>query len=85
MHRTTPLLALELHHTPPLLVQYTMCPPLPPPAVHHVPPPPLLQYTRMHVLDAFRGGAQHVLVATDVAARGLDIKVSLNPESGLNP
>ena len=33
-----------------------------------------LQYTRMHVLDGFRSGAHHVLVATDVAARGLDIK-----------
>lgn len=33
-----------------------------------------LQYTRMSVLDAFRSGAHHVLVATDVAARGLDIK-----------
>lgn len=32
------------------------------------------QYTRMHVLDGFRSGAHHVLVATDVAARGLDIK-----------
>ncbi|GAX78091.1 hypothetical protein CEUSTIGMA_g5533.t1 [Chlamydomonas eustigma] len=32
------------------------------------------QYTRMQVLDGFRNGAHHVLVATDVAARGLDIK-----------
>lgn len=32
------------------------------------------QYARMHVLDAFRSGQHHVLVATDVAARGLDIK-----------
>ena len=28
----------------------------------------------MQVLDGFRGGQHHVLVATDVAARGLDIK-----------
>ncbi|KAF8073162.1 DEAD-box ATP-dependent RNA helicase 24 [Scenedesmus sp. PABB004] len=32
------------------------------------------QFTRMAVLDAFRSGAHHALVATDVAARGLDIK-----------
>ncbi|GIL70856.1 hypothetical protein Vretimale_3928 [Volvox reticuliferus] len=32
------------------------------------------QYTRMGVLDAFKSGATHVLVATDVAARGLDIR-----------
>eukprot|EP00983_Pelagomonas_calceolata_P115463 1160202-Pelagomonas_calceolata.AAC.7 len=32
-----------------------------------------MQYTRMAVLDGFRGGQHHVLVATDVAARGLDI------------
>lgn len=34
----------------------------------------LLQFTRMKVLDSFRSGQQHLLVATDVAARGLDIK-----------
>ncbi len=34
----------------------------------------LLQYSRMAVLDGFRAGKHHVLVATDVAARGLDIK-----------
>ena len=33
-----------------------------------------LQFTRMKVLDSFRSGQQHLLVATDVAARGLDIK-----------
>ncbi|KAF5829815.1 P-loop containing nucleoside triphosphate hydrolase protein [Dunaliella salina] len=32
------------------------------------------QYSRMAVLDGFRAGQHHVLVATDVAARGLDIK-----------
>ncbi|GLC43085.1 hypothetical protein PLESTB_000864700 [Pleodorina starrii] len=32
------------------------------------------QYTRMGVLDAFKSGSLHVLVATDVAARGLDIR-----------
>ncbi|GIL46806.1 hypothetical protein Vafri_3686 [Volvox africanus] len=32
------------------------------------------QYTRMAVLDAFKSGSTHVLVATDVAARGLDIR-----------
>lgn len=31
------------------------------------------QATRMSVLSSFRGGTIHVLVATDVAARGLDI------------
>lgn len=34
----------------------------------------VLQFTRMKVLDSFRSGQQHLLVATDVAARGLDIK-----------
>ncbi len=34
----------------------------------------LSQATRMQVLDAYRKGQHHVLVATDVAARGLDIK-----------
>ena len=33
-----------------------------------------LQFSRMQVLDGFRWGKHHVLVATDVAARGLDIK-----------
>jgi hypothetical protein len=28
----------------------------------------------MEVLDSFRSGKQHLLIATDVAARGLDIK-----------
>ena len=32
------------------------------------------QHGRMSVLAAFRAGTHHVLVATDVAARGLDIK-----------
>ena len=32
------------------------------------------QHARMAVLGAFKAGAHHVLVATDVAARGLDIK-----------
>eukprot|EP00873_Tetraselmis_striata_P024869 jgi/Tetstr1/445133/TSEL_032931.t1 len=32
------------------------------------------QHTRMDVLKRFRGGEIHILVATDVAARGLDIK-----------
>ncbi|KIY92875.1 ATP-dependent RNA helicase DDX42 [Monoraphidium neglectum] len=32
------------------------------------------QFARMAVLDAYRAGAHHVLVATDVAARGLDIR-----------
>ncbi|KXZ52714.1 hypothetical protein GPECTOR_8g109 [Gonium pectorale] len=32
------------------------------------------QYSRMGVLDSFKSGAVHVLVATDVAARGLDIR-----------
>ena len=35
-------------------------------------PPP--QYTRMGVLDHFKNGTTHVLVATDIAARGLDIR-----------
>ena len=33
-----------------------------------------LQHTRMDVLDSFRNGKHHVLVATDIAGRGLDIK-----------
>lgn len=33
-----------------------------------------MQFTRMAVLEGFRKGQHHVLVATDVAARGLDIK-----------
>ncbi|PNW75333.1 hypothetical protein CHLRE_12g522850v5 [Chlamydomonas reinhardtii] len=32
------------------------------------------QYTRMGVLDHFKNGTTHVLVATDIAARGLDIR-----------
>lgn len=32
------------------------------------------QAMRMQVLSGYRGGQHHVLVATDVAARGLDIK-----------
>ncbi|GFR43899.1 hypothetical protein Agub_g5030, partial [Astrephomene gubernaculifera] len=32
------------------------------------------QYSRMGVLEAFKSGSIHVLVATDVAARGLDIR-----------
>lgn len=32
------------------------------------------QHARMSVLNAFKAGTHHVLVATDVAARGLDIK-----------
>lgn len=31
------------------------------------------QASRMEVLREFKGGVHHVLVATDVAARGLDI------------
>ncbi len=34
----------------------------------------LQQTTRMHVLDSFHAGTLDILVATDVAARGLDIK-----------
>jgi hypothetical protein len=34
----------------------------------------VLQFSRMKVLDAFKSGQHHLLVATDVAARGLDIK-----------
>lgn len=34
----------------------------------------LQQTTRMHVLDSFHAGVLDILVATDVAARGLDIK-----------
>lgn len=32
------------------------------------------QHSRMAVLHDYKAGKQHVLVATDVAARGLDIK-----------
>ena len=32
------------------------------------------QHSRMEVLHGFKAGKFHVLVATDVAARGLDIK-----------
>lgn len=32
------------------------------------------QHSRMQVLHDFKAGKHHVLVATDVAARGLDIK-----------
>eukprot|EP00201_Polytomella_parva_P001344 CAMPEP_0175084108 /NCGR_PEP_ID=MMETSP0052_2-20121109/27838_1 /TAXON_ID=51329 ORGANISM="Polytomella parva, Strain SAG 63-3" /NCGR_SAMPLE_ID=MMETSP0052_2 /ASSEMBLY_ACC=CAM_ASM_000194 /LENGTH=700 /DNA_ID=CAMNT_0016355799 /DNA_START=92 /DNA_END=2193 /DNA_ORIENTATION=+ len=32
------------------------------------------QHARMRVLDAFRSGKEHVLVATDVLARGLDVR-----------
>ena len=32
------------------------------------------QHSRMGVLAGFKGGRSHVLVATDVAARGLDIR-----------
>jgi ATP-dependent RNA helicase DDX42 len=32
------------------------------------------QHSRMTVLNSFKGGNLHVLVATDVAARGLDIR-----------
>jgi ATP-dependent RNA helicase DDX42 len=32
------------------------------------------QHSRMAVLNAFKAGSTHVLVATDVAARGLDIR-----------
>lgn len=32
------------------------------------------QHARMAVLNAFKAGTHHVLVATDVAARGLDIR-----------
>lgn len=39
------------------------------------------QATRMEVLQAFKGGRHHVLVATDVAARGLDIR-SIKTASG---
>lgn len=41
---------------------------MPPPHTHTT------QHARMAVLDAFRSGQHHVLVATDVAARGLDIR-----------
>lgn len=32
------------------------------------------QHSRMAVLSEYKAGKHHVLVATDVAARGLDIK-----------
>ena len=32
------------------------------------------QHSRMQVLSEYKSGKHHVLVATDVAARGLDIK-----------
>ncbi|MBN2540546.1 MAG: DEAD/DEAH box helicase [Bacilli bacterium] len=41
----------------------------------------LQQTTRMHVLDSFHEGVLDILVATDVAARGLDIK---NVEAVIN-
>ncbi len=34
----------------------------------------ITQSQRLHVLDGFRKGRPHILVATDVAARGLDIQ-----------
>ena len=34
----------------------------------------LPQFTRTTTLEAFKAGTHHVLVATDVASRGLDIK-----------
>jgi hypothetical protein len=42
----------------------------------HAAPPPTAspQHARMAVLDGYRQGRHHVLVATDVAARGLDIR-----------
>lgn len=40
------------------------------------------QHTRMHTLADFKAGAYHALVATDVAARGLDIK-SIKTVSGV--
>ena len=40
-----------------------------------LPPPHAPQFSRMAVLESFRQGQAHVLVATDVAARGLDIQL----------
>ncbi|MFH0832999.1 MAG: DEAD/DEAH box helicase [Candidatus Aenigmatarchaeota archaeon] len=34
----------------------------------------ITQYERTHILEGFHRGRPHILVATDVAARGLDIK-----------
>jgi hypothetical protein len=49
-------------------------PPLPPPTLHPHPGTRAPQHSRMGVLDRFKAGSLHVMVATDVAARGLDIK-----------
>ena len=50
-----------------------LSPPLPPPPLLHSPLPPA-QGERNQAVSEFRAGKAQVLVATDVAARGLDIR-----------
>jgi superfamily II DNA/RNA helicase len=42
------------------------------------------QASRMRVMDRFKTGQVRVLVATDVAGRGLDVKVGDNPNSSIS-